>query len=83
MSKFRTGHNQVCPTCGSAHFLWSNQMYRWEMAEAAPDLLKALEDLIDMNERDERGDPDYLATDSWRAEVWLNARNKVAQAKGE
>jgi hypothetical protein len=50
---------------------------------AAPDLLQALRNLVDIQERDERGDPDYLATDEWREEALMIAKSAIAKADEE
>ena len=46
-------------------------------------LLEALRNLVDIQLRDERGDPDYLATDEWREEALMIAKSAIAKAKGE
>lgn len=50
---------------------------------AAPDLLAALEDLLEIERRDNLTDPDYVVGDSWREEVWNRARAVIARTKGE
>lgn len=35
---------------------------------------KALADLVEIQRRDERSDPDIIATDTWREQAWENAR---------
>jgi hypothetical protein len=44
-------------------------------------LLKALEHLVEINRRDEIGDPAKLATDIWRNRAWGNAKNTIAKAE--
>lgn len=48
------------------------RMWDWNCA-----LRKALADLVEINRRDEKGDPDFLATDWWRDEVWENANKTL------
>jgi len=44
-------------------------------------LLRALEDLVENNRRDERGDPDYLPTDAWREQSWKNAEEALKNVR--
>jgi hypothetical protein len=50
------------------------------LVEAAPELLAVLKDLVEINERDEKGDPDYLPGDEYRDEVWEQAKKVIAKA---
>lgn len=40
----------------------------------------ALRDLIDIEDRDNRTDPDIAATDEWREQAWNNARGILVDA---
>lgn len=48
--------------------------------DAAPDLLDALRELVAIEDRDNVGDPDRIATDNWRKEVWSLARSAIQKA---
>ena len=49
---------------------------------AAPELLEALENLVEIEARDNKGDPDYASTDTWREEALEIARAAIAKARG-
>lgn len=53
------------------------------MLETHGQLVAALNDFIEIEERDARGDPDCLASEEWHAEALAAARAAVAQARGE
>jgi len=50
---------------------------------AAPELLEALSDLVEIEDRDNRTDPSIPASDAWRLKAWNNAREAIRKAKGE
>ena len=45
------------------------------------ELLEALRDLVEINRRDDTGDPELTATDRWRHEAWSNAYDIIAKAE--
>lgn len=45
------------------------------------ELVDALKNLVEIDKRDNKGDPDYLATDRWRHEAWRNAYTALANAE--
>ena len=45
------------------------------------ELLEALVNLVEIETRDNRTDPDIAATDAWRAQTWVNAREAIRKAK--
>ena len=47
------------------------------------DLLEVLGNLVEIDRRDNTGDPDTIATDRWRHEAWSHAYAIVANAEGE
>ena len=46
--------------------------------EAADFLIKAVEDLLDIERRDSTGNPDLIATDTWREKAWSNVRAAIS-----
>ena len=56
------------------------QVDRLEVINA--ELLEALRDLVEINRRDDTGDPELTATDRWRHEAWSNAYDIIAKAEG-
>jgi len=60
----------------SSKEIWANAY----LIAAAPDLLAALKNLVDIIERDNKGDPDYIAGDSWRDETLELAQAAIVKA---
>ena len=42
-----------------------------------------LKELVELNEHEERGDPDYLPNDEWRSDVWNKAKAIRERLRGE
>lgn len=49
---------------------------------AAPDLLAAIEELVEGERRDNTLDPDITFTDAGREEAWRTAERAIAKARG-
>jgi len=49
--------------------------------ENATELSEALKAVVEIDERDETGDPDRIATESWREEAWTKARAVLAKVR--
>ena len=56
---------------------------RSQLHKYARGLLDALNELVEIERRDNLTDPDVTATDAGRATAWRNARAAVDKARGE
>ena len=78
LSQAMGGYRGVCEAMNAQLDRQAAEIARPERINA--DLLDALKNLVDIIERDNKGDPDYIAGDSWRDETLELAQAAIVKA---